>query len=329
MTDDPAPLSPSRSAPSQDVVTVAHGATATTPVLGAIEHFNLLERLDPAGPGELYRARDTRLGRTVAVRVLPAAFMADDSARDRLLANARALVGFSHPNITTLFAAGEHDGRIYLAFEFVAGRPLRAEMGGQPMNVRRAVDLATQIVDAVAAAHAAGFVHGGLSPDSIVVTSRGHAKIPAFELATRAGFDPASPEARLRDYDSPEEARGQDADERSDLYSAGAVLYEMLTTRRPSHRGASAPGASNAQVTPELDEIVLKAVSPNPERRYHSAAALAADLRVFSAVVDARAVANASAAAATQNAPHAGRAVTIAALIVAAVALLAWWIMRS
>lgn len=294
--------------------------------LGAVAHFTLLERLDPAGPGELYRARDTRLGRTVAVRLLPAELTADAAARERILAEANALVGFSHPNIITLFAAGEHDGQVYLTFEFVAGRPLRAEMGGQPMNVRRALDLATEVVDAVAAAHAAGFVHGGLSPDAIVITSRGHAKIPAFELATRAGFDPSSPDAKLRDYDSPEEARGQAADERSDLYSAGAILYEMLTTRRPSHRGASAPSASNRQVPQELDEIVLKAVAPNPELRYQSAAALAADLRVHAAVADTRASVSADRA---EAAPHPSRAVGIAIVIVAAVAFIAWWFLRS
>jgi serine/threonine-protein kinase len=297
--------------------------------IGVVAHFNLLERLDPAGPGELYRARDTRLGRTVAVRLLPLEFAADGAARERLLTAARALVGFSHPNVITLFAAGEHGHRLYLTFEFVTGRPLRAEMGGQPMNVRRAAELATQIGDAVAAAHAAGFIHGGLSPDSIVITPRGHAKIPAFELATRSGLEGTATDVHLRDYDSPEEARGESADERSDIYSIGAVLYEMLTTKRPSHRGAAAPSASNRQVSNELDEIVLKAVAPNPNLRYESAAALAADLRVHAAMSEARASASASAAVAAARSPRTARSIALAAVIAAAVALIAWWFTRS
>ena len=110
------------------------------------------------------------------------------------------------------------------------------------MNVRRAVELAVQIADAVAEAHAAGFVHGGLSPDSVVITAKGHAKIPAFELAAHGGFEHGRRRGRLHDYDSPEEARGQAADDRSDIYSVGAMLYEMLTTRRPH-----APGRVGAE----------------------------------------------------------------------------------
>ena len=227
--------------------------TSTVPApLGVVAHYNLLERLERAGPGDLYRARDTRLGRTVAVRVLPADFASDAAARAALLEKARSLIALSHPNVTTLFEAAEHDGRVYLAFEFLKGQSLRAEMAGRPMNVRRAVELAIQVADAVADAHAAGFVHGGLSPDSIVITAKGHAKIPAFELAARGGFDQDAADVRLRDYDSPEEARGQEADERSDIYSVGAVLFEMLTTRRPLHRGAAAPSVSNRHVPAEL-----------------------------------------------------------------------------
>jgi serine/threonine-protein kinase len=262
--------------------------TAVPGPIGVVAHYNLLERLEPAGPGELYRARDTRLGRTVAVRVLPEGFAADAGKRSALLDKARAVIALSHPNVTTLFDAGEHGGRLYLAFEFLKGQSLRAELAGRPMNVRRAVDLAIQMADAIADAHAAGFVHGGLSPDSIVITAKGHAKIPAFELAARTGFEKNADEVRLRDYDSPEEARGNPADERSDIYSVGAVLYEMLTTRRPLHRGASAPSASNAHVPSELDDVVLRAVAPNPDSRFQSAAAFAAEMRAVAAILDVR-----------------------------------------
>src|SRR5438132_9076440 len=200
--------------------------------IAVISHYNLLERLDPAGPGDLYRARDTKKGRTVVVRVLPKDYV-DDAQRDAFIERARGLVELSHPNVTTVFEVGEHEGRILIVFEFLKGQSLRHEMGGRPLNVRRAMDLAIQMADALADAHAVGYVHGGLSPDSVVITAKGHAKIPAFELASRGGFEPGDNGSRLHDYDSPEEARGQQSDDRADIYSVGAVLYEMLTTRRP------------------------------------------------------------------------------------------------
>lgn len=292
--------------------------------LGVVAHYNLLERLEPAGPGELYRARDTRLGRTVAVRVLPADFAADGVARAALLEKARSLIALSHPNVTTLFEVDEHDGRVFLAFEFLKGQSLRAEMAGRPMNVRRAVELAVQVADAVADAHAAGFVHGGLSPDSIVITAKGHAKIPAFELAARGGFDQDADDVRLRDYDSPEEARGQDADERSDIYSVGAVLFEMLTTRRPLHRGAASPNVSNRHVPPELDDIVLRAVAPNPNSRFQSAATLAAELRSMAAILDVRGGAgDEEEHVARSTSP--GRVVFLAVAILVALGAVFWW----
>src|SRR4051812_37839975 len=233
----------------------------TTPVpepIAIIGDYNLLERLDPAGPGDLFRARDTRKGRTVVFRLLPAGYP-DEQHRQVFLERARGLISLSHPNVTTVFDVGEHEGRVYIVFEYLKGRSLRSEMGGRPINVRRAMDLGIQMADAVADAHACGYVHGGLSPDSVVITAKGHAKIPAFALASRDGF--AAPgDATLHDYDSPEEARGLPSDERSDIYSVGAVLFEMLAGRRPLHRGAAAPSANNRHVPPELDDVVLKAV---------------------------------------------------------------------
>lgn len=263
--------------------------TAAGPApMGIISHYNLLERLEPSGPGELYRARDTRVGRTVTVRLLPAGYPADPAERERFFATAKSVIALSHPNVTTLYEAGEHEGRLFLAFEFLKGQPLRAEMAGRPMNVRRAVELAIQIADGIADAHGAGFIHGGLSPETVMITAKGHAKIPAFELASRAGFEQTNGGVRLYDYDSPEEARGQTADDRSDIYSVGAVLYEMLTTKRPMHKGAAAPSASNPHVIKDLDDVVLRAVAPNPDSRIQSAAGLAAELRSVAAILDAR-----------------------------------------
>ena len=293
--------------------------------LGVVAHYTLLERLDPAGPGDLFRARDTRLGRTVTVRLLPVGFSGDTAA---LVDSARSVISLSHPNIITLFDVGEHEGRVYFVFEFVKGQSLRAEMAGRPVNVRRAVELAVQIADAVADAHAAGFVHGGLSPDSVVVTAKGHAKIPAFELAARGGFEESDDQVRLRDYDSPEEARGCAPDDRSDIYSIGAILYEMLTTRRPLHRGASAPSASNANVPRELDEVVLKALAPNPESRYLSAATLAAELRSVAAILDVRGSADDEDERAGREGMSVGR-VLLTIVILVVLVVIVWWFIRA
>lgn len=299
-----------------------------TQPLGVVAHYNLLERLEPAGPGELFRARDTRLGRTVSVRLLPQEFSAGSEGREAFLERVRSLAGLSHPNITALFDSGEHQDRIYLVYEFLKGQSLRAEMAGRLMNVRRAVELAIQMADAIADAHGAGFVHGGLSPDSIAVTARGHVKIPAFELAAYGGFDEDGGTVRLRDYDSPEEARGEQTDERSDIYSVGAVLYEMLTTRRPMHRGAAAPSVSNHHVPPELDDVMLKAVAPNPDLRYQSAASLAAELRAVAAILEVRGGAGDEIEHADPETAHVGRAIVLAAVILLVLGTLAWLMLR-
>ena len=288
--------------------------------LGRVAHYNLLERLEPAGPGELFRARDTHRGRTVVIRLMPA----PDSM---FLEQAKAFARVSHPNTITVFDAGEHEGRPYVAFEFVRGQSLRAELAGRPMNVRRAIELAIQITDAVAEAHALGYVHGGLSPETIGITAKGHAKIPAFEMATTTGFEEHDA-SRLRDYPSPEESRGERGDDRSDIYSVGAILYEMLTTRRPVPRGAAAPSAANPHVPKELDDVVLKAVAPNPDLRYQSAATLASELRALGATLDARGGAG-DEEDLPQPASHFGRVVVLTIIILAAVAIVAWWFTRS
>jgi serine/threonine-protein kinase len=299
-------------------------ASAPAPI-GVIAHYNLLERLEPSGPGDLYRARDTRLGRTVAVRLLPADFTVD---RARLIEGARGLSALSHPNVTALFDVGEHEGRVYLAFEFQKGQSLRAESAGRPMNVRRAVEIAIQIADAVADAHAHGFGHGGLSPDSVVISAKGRAKIPAFELASQSGFDREGNEGRLIDYDAPEEARGERPDDRSDVYSVAAILYETLTTRRPMHRGASAPSASNPKVPKELDEIVLKALAPNPDGRFQSAVAFAGALRGSIAVLDALGVAGEEEELAQTHSTSFGRVAVVAGIMLVVAAAIAWWLLR-
>ena len=293
--------------------------------IGIIAHYNLLERLDAGGVGELYRARDTKHGRTVAVRLLPDDFTAD---RQNLLERVRAVQVLSHPNAITVFDAGEHHGRVYLAFEFLKGRSLRLEMAGRAVNVRRAVDMTIQIADAIAEAHAAGYVHGGLSPDSIIITAKGNAKIPAFDLAVQTGLECIDGQVRLPDYDAPEEARGHTPGERSDVYSVGAILYEMLTMRRPMHRGAAAPSAANPRVTRALDAVVLRAVSPNPDSRYQSVATLAAELRSMASSLELDEVEE-ERNQQPQPSTSIGRVELTTLVIVAAVAAILWWVMRT
>lgn len=290
--------------------------------IGAVAHYNLLERLEPDGPGDLYRARDTRHGRTVVIRMMPAASEADN---ERLLQQAASLTGLSHQNAITVFGAGLQDGRVFIAFEHVTGRSLRAEMAGRQMNARRAVELAIEMADAVAEAHALGFLHQGISPDAVGITAKGHAKLAAFHLGTMLGF---AGDARLSDCESPEEARGESPDERSDVYSIGAVLYEMLTARRPMHRGASAPSASNGMVPKSLDPVVLKAIAPNAERRYATVAELAASLRMMLPALD---LPGGLTAIDTPSPPAASvaRILIMTVVILGVVALVVWWLTRA
>ena len=294
--------------------------------IGVLAHYNLLEVLEPSGPGELFRARDTIRGRTVIIRRLPREFVGPD-ARERIENAARALARLSHPNIIRLFEVGDDAGCLYLVFEHLKGQSLRSELSGHVLRVRRAVQLGVQMADAVADAHAAGYLHSGLSPESIVVTAKGHAKIPAHELACRYGFDSTSTPLRLRDYPAPEELAGQAPDERSDVFSLGAMLYEMLTAKRPSARGSASPSAANPHVPKALDDVTLRAVAPNPERRYATAAALVRQLRAIDSLLDTHGSGDDEDFA--HPAPRTVNAVVIVGALLAALAALAWWFIRE
>lgn len=278
----------------------------------SIAHYNLLEHLGTGGLGEVYRARDTKVGRTVALKLLPAEAPGAPARGEAFAAAVREATTLSHPNIATLFDAGEYAGRSYLVHEFVSGVSLRQEIGGRAVNPRRALELGIQIADALAEAHARDIVHGDIRPETIMVTAKGSAKVLDFGLsswtsggvaraAAAAAPDSLAPDAPpVAPYLSPEQALGSPIDARSDLFSLGTVLYEMLTGRvafGPLDRAVlnviritpPRPSEVNPHLPAELDGIVGRALSKDLDGRYQSAASFGAELRSVAAVLDLRA----------------------------------------
>jgi eukaryotic-like serine/threonine-protein kinase len=278
--------------------------------LGTVAHYNLLERIGAGGLGEVYRARDTKYGRTVALKLAPPGFERGPR-HDRLLNEARTAATLSHPNIATLFDVDYDGDRLYFAYEFVPGQTLRQQMGGGPMNAVHALELAAQAADALAEAHAHGVVHKDIRPDTILETAKGSAKVLDFGLSiwtqggqTRA-LAAAAPDSLGSDalaivsYMSPEQARGERVDGRSDLFSLGVVLYEMLTGVNPYAAGSPsdtlvqirehvpAPPTSLEPNLPKmLDLVVSRLLARDPAGRTDSAAKLAADLRRCSRLLE-------------------------------------------
>ena len=282
-------------------------------MLDTLGQYKILDRIGAGGMGEVFRARDTRLGRTVAIKVLPEALAGDPDRRDRFLQEARATAALSHPNIAALYEIGEDQGHIFLVFEFVPGETLTNAIAGRPMNPRRALDLATQIADALAEAHTEGIVHRDIKPSNIIVTPKGAAKILDFGLATWTGGGveresaatmlATSPGTTLGTvaYMSPEQALGEAVDQRTDIFSLGIVLFEMLTGRLPFAGATStalalqivqapapAPSAVNPSLPKDVDGVVARALAKSLDSRYESAATFAAALRAVSATLDVR-----------------------------------------
>lgn len=278
----------------------------------SLGHYRILDRIGAGGIGEVYRARDTRVGRTVAIKVLAPDIARDTERRARFLADARGTATLSHPNIATLYEVGEDQDVVYLVLEFVPGDTLKTIIGGRPLNPRRAIDCALQIADALAEAHSEAIIHGDLKPDNIIVTPKGNAKILDFGLAEwtkggaarqRAGQAAGKPTTGMTTvpYMSPEQALGGPIDGATDVFSLGVILFEMLTGRlpfgtmisaaRPSgpvQAESRAPSAINAAVPKEIDAIVTKALARSLDYRYGSAATFAAELRSVAAILDVR-----------------------------------------
>ena len=285
-------------------------ASATMPrqagmVIGSgthLDHFEIVARLASGGMGEVWLARDLRLDRNVALKLLPLHLSEDSDRIARLRHEARTASGLNHPNVCTIYALGTAtDGRVFIAMEFIEGRTLRQRLATGPIPIRQALDITIQIASALAAAHDAGVIHRDVKPENIVIRADGLVKVLDFGLAkledaatagrTTQTAPPPYEVAGTIAYMSPEQARGELLDRRTDIFSLGAVLYEMVTGGQAFAGTSTAivydailnrlpvpPARLISDVPARLEDIISRALEKNRDLRYQTASDLRTDL---------------------------------------------------
>src|SRR6266478_2274862 len=269
-----------------------------------IAQYTIVSKIGEGGMGEVWRARDTKLGRDVAIKVLPASLSENTDRLNRFEQEAQAAGALNHPNILVIHHIGIHDGAPYIVSELLEGETLRERMAGTALPQRKAIDYGLQIARGLAAAHEKGIVHRDIKPDNVFVTNDGRIKILDFGLAKLTGASDATqsqtevPTRKVNTdpgtvmgtmgYMSPEQLKGQAADHRSDIFSFGAILYEMLSGKRAFRGDSMAETMSailredppdlsetNKTVSPALERVVHHCLEKNPAERFHSASDLA------------------------------------------------------